>query len=55
MAMLEGRNNKTVLHENGSYFPEERNCIVSALQCVGSAVMIGFIFQEFLGFVTGKK
>ena len=27
-AMLEGRNNETVLHENRTYFPGERKCIV---------------------------
>ena len=32
LAMLEGWNNETVLHENISYFSEERKCIVFALQ-----------------------
>ena len=37
-AILEGGNNETVLHENRSYFPEERKCIVFALQH-GSTMM----------------
>ena len=37
-AMLEVWNNETVLHENRSYFPEERKCIVSALQHGGNDV-----------------
>ena len=32
VAMLKGWNNETVLHENRSYFPGERKCIVHALQ-----------------------
>ena len=37
-AMLEGWNIETVLHENRSYFPEERKCIVFALQHGGNDV-----------------
>ena len=36
--MLEGWNNETVLHENRSYFSEERKCIVFALQHGGNDV-----------------
>ena len=36
--MLEGWNNETVLHENRSYFPGERKCIVLALQHGGNDV-----------------
>ena len=36
--MLEGWNNETALHENRSYFPEERKCIVFALQHGGNDV-----------------
>ena len=35
-AMLEGWNNETVLHEDRSYFPEERKCVVFALQHGGN-------------------
>ena len=38
MAILEGWNNETVLHENRSYFPGERKCIVFALQHGGNDV-----------------
>ena len=37
-AMLEGWNNETVLHENRSYFPEEKKCIIFALQHGGNDV-----------------
>ena len=36
--MLEGWNNERVLHENRSYFPEKRKCIVFALQQSGNDV-----------------
>ena len=36
--MPEGWNNETVLHENRSYFPGERKCIVFALQHGGNDV-----------------
>ena len=31
-AMLDGRNKEKKLHENRFHFPEERNCIVPAIQ-----------------------
>ena len=31
-AMLDGRNKENNLHENIFHFPEERNCIVPAIQ-----------------------
>ena len=31
-AMLDGRNKEKHLHENRFHFPEERNCIVPAIQ-----------------------
>ena len=37
-AMMEGWNNETVLHENRSYFPEKRKCIVFVLQHGGNDV-----------------
>ena len=36
--MLKGWNNETVLHENRSYFPGERKCIVFAFQHGGNDV-----------------
>ena len=39
VAKLEGWNNETVLHENRSYFPENRKCIVFALQHGGNDVI----------------
>ena len=46
--MLEGWNNETVLHENRSYFPGERKCVVFALQHGGSDVTWNALFQHMV-------